>query len=706
MNSSIEEISRVGASTAKRLRDLGVQTVEDLLFYFPFRYDDFSRISKISDLQVGQSANVVGEVEIIQNKRSRRRRMQITEALVNDGSDTLKITWFNQPFIAKNLRVGDRVSLAGKIEEYGGLVMVSPVYEKISQTTFEKRASSAVHTQGLVPNYHLTKNISQKQLRFLIAWSIQAAGQIVDWLPEEIKRELKLVNLGQAIKKIHFPARQQDIVIAKQRLAFDELFLIQMQSQLIRQDLATLEAPLVEFKTKEVKEFVDSLPFKLTNAQRKAAWEVIQDMSRRKPMSRLVEGDVGSGKTVVALIAMLNAAFAGWQSVLMAPTEILAKQHFLNFKKLLEKHGVNIGIITSSEKNISNSQTANRKPQAKQKLKNQKLKTEEIIANSQIIIGTHALTQDNVNFNNLGLVVIDEQHRFGVAQRKSLLNKSGGKLIPHLLSMTATPIPRSLALAVYGDLDLSMIDEQPRGRKKIHTFIVPEIKREKSYEFIKRQITAGRQVFVICPLIDFSDRQGVKSAKQEYEKLNQEIFPDLNIGLLHGKMKSAEKERIMSEFVAKKIKILVSTSVVEVGVDVPNATVMMIEGADRFGLAQLHQFRGRVGRGIEQSYCFLFTESNLPRTIARLQALVDCQSGFQLAKMDLKFRGPGEFYGTAQKGFPELKIASLFDYQLMKLARGQAIKILSSDPGLDKHPKLKQKVKNWEENTHSPTFPN
>ena len=420
-------------------------------------------------------------------------------------------------------------------------------------------------------------------------------------------------------------------------------------------------------------------------------------------MSRLLEGDVGSGKTMVAIIAMLNVALNKKQAVLMVPTEILAKQHYETICKFLKDFNLRVGLVTRSQK-ITNYEL---------QIKN---KGENIFFNSDIIIGTHALIQEDarpvksgeanaklfngVKFNNLALAIIDEQHRFGVEQRKNILKKSGNDLVPHFLSMTATPIPRSLALALYGDLDLSIINQMPKDRKKIITKVVGENQRAKAYEFIKQQIKIGRQVFVICPLIDLSDRLGVKSVEEEYKKLDKIIFPDLTIGKLHGRMKAVEKEKIMQEFLENKIKILVSTSVVEVGVDVPNASVMMIEGADRFGLAQLHQFRGRVGRSAEQSYCFLFSDSDNEKTLKRLEALVKYNNGFELAKIDLNFRGPGEVYGVEQKGFPELKIASLFDYGLMKQAREQAIKLLNLDENLNNWPALKEQLGEWEKMIH------
>lgn len=733
LGTDITKINRVGESTAKKLKKIGITTVRDLLFYFPFRYDDFSKITPINELQPGLSANVVGQIELIQNKRSPRRRLNITEALIRDKTETLKVIWFNQPFIGRNLRVGDWVSLAGKLEDnYTGLAMMSPVYEKIypSQNLSVNQGYGAVHTQGLVPNYHLTANLSQKQLRFLIKQIIVLADQITDWLPGEVKLSAKHIGLGEAVKKIHFPKNNLEIKRARERLAFDELFLIQLQAQLVKRSLSQSRGPMIKFYEAETKKFVDSLPFKLTNSQRRAAWEIIQEMAKGRPMSRLLEGDVGSGKTLVAVLAMLNVALNKRQAALMVPTEILARQHFDTITKLLAKFDIKIGLVTRSQK-VMNYESGMMNNGENTKAKGHDSlpacrQAGSIIHNSDIIIGTHALIQEDVQFNNLALAIIDEQHRFGVEQRKALMEKTspqpspskgeGDLLVPHLLSMTATPIPRSLALALYGDLELSVITEMPKERKKIITKVVPEDKRAVAYAFIREQVRQGRQVFVICPLIDLSDKLGVKSVEEEYKKLSKIIFPDLTIGKLHGRLKPAVKEKIMQDFLDNKIQILVATSVVEVGVDVPNASIMMIEGADRFGLAQIHQFRGRVGRSIYQSYCFLFTSFNQDRqtegsskaaapseranTFRRLEALVNNHDGFALAKLDLKFRGPGEVYGLEQKGFPELKMASLFDYALMKQARDQAIKIIELDSSLERWPALKNKLGEWEKQVH------
>jgi len=710
LDTKIEKLSKVGATTARRLKNLELETVRDLLSYFPFRYDNFSEVTAIKDLQPNTSVNIVGEIDLIQNKKSFKTKMNITEALVNDDTDTIKVIWFNQPFIAKTLKNGDLVSLSGKVDGFpNNLTLKSPTYEKVGQR-------SNTNTQGLVPNYHLTANVTQKQLRFLIKQALPAIYLLPEWLPTEIRERHHFLSIEEAIKNLHFPTTEADLLAAKRRLGFDELFLTQIQSQLLKREITTNKAPMIAFREEETKDFVRSLPFTLTDAQKKAAWQVLLDMQKDQPMARLLEGDVGSGKTITAVVAMFNVALNNYQSLIMVPTEILAGQHYNSICKTLTNSQLRIALFTRTEKKIN---TILGKVSKKQLL--------EIIKNGEadIIIGTHALIQEDFECHNLGLVIIDEQHRFGVEQRKKLLAKANyqapspsqslsstrsGKrvgvrlspqaLSPHLLSMTATPIPRSLALVLYGELDISIINELPKNRKPIITQFVSESKRQQAYLFIRQQIEAGRQAFVVCPLIDPSDKSGLKSVTEEFKKLNEIIFPDLDIALLHGKLKSEEKEQIMQDFVANKTKLLVSTSVIEVGVDVPNSTIMMIEGADRFGLAQLHQFRGRVGRAEHQSYCFLFSDSDSPKTKERLEAMEKHNDGFTLAKLDLKQRGPGEVYGTNQKGFPEFKIANLFDHELISIAQEEAAKLISANPELNGLPELKEKVVEWREKVH------
>ncbi len=685
LNSSIKSINRVGESTAKRLLKLDIETVQDLLLWLPFRYEDYSQKTPINQLRANTNANIVGTVELIQNNKSPRKRINITEALISDESEQIKVIWFNQGFITKTIKEGDKISLSGKIEtDYSGLVMISPNYEKIIN-------NQAIHTQGLIPNYHLTANITQKQIRFLIKQIIKQADNLIDWLPTNIQNRYHFLSLQKAIKKIHFPKTIQDIARAKQRLAFNELFLLQIRAQLARLEKKQSQAIAVSFLEKRTKNFVSSLPFTLTNAQKKTAWQIINDIQLNTPMTRLLEGDVGSGKTIVAVLAMLNVALnkkLKAQSALMVPTEILANQHFKSIKKLFENLDINIALLTRSEQKLF---IANKNKE--EKLTKTKLTKAINVGQADIVIGTHSLVQESLEFKNLALAIVDEQHRFGVEQRKILTKKSGNtKTIPHLLSMTATPIPRSLALALFGDLDISIINEMPKNRKIIKTRLIAKNNRIQTYNFIKKQIMSGRQIFVVCPLIDMSDKLGVKSVKQEFKKLNKEIFPDIKVAMLHGRMSAKEKDNIMQSFINNETKILVSTSVIEVGVDIPNASIMIIEDADRFGLAQLHQFRGRVGRSEHQSYCLLFTESNNHQTIQRLQALVNSNDGFALAQMDLKLRGPGEVFGTAQKGFPDLKVATLFDHILIKQAQKEAQQLLKNNPTLNNYPKLQKKI--------------
>ena len=684
INTNIKEINHVGPTTANQFKRLGIETIQDLIFHWPWRFEDFRHPTPINSLKPDLITNVVGQIEIIQNKRSPKKHLPITEAFIKDETGQLKVIWFNQPFITRNLHVGDYVSLAGKIKpDYLSIAMHSPEYEKISNFNSSDNSQSTYNTQGILPVYHSTAKLTQKQIRFIINQIINKADEIIDWLPEKIKKNQKLINLNEAIKKIHQPKTKEDLVVAKKRLGFNELFLIQLKSQLIRKNNESFFSTPINFKEKETREFVKNLPFQLTNDQKKVTWQILQDLEKDKPMSRLLEGDVGSGKTIVAITAMLNVFLNNQQSVLMAPTEILAHQHYLSFCKFLSNFDIKIGLVTSSQKLFSKDIF---------KKEDKKITTDFVIENADIVIGTHTLIQKNIKFKKLALVIIDEQHRFGVEQRKILTKKEDKKsLIPHLLSMTATPIPRSLAMVIYGDLDISVIKEIPPGRQKIVTQIISETQRNQAYTFIREKIKTGQQAFVICPLIDFVDTMEVKAVKEEVKKIKK-IFPEFKIEVLHGKIKSAEKEIIMKKFQANEINILVATSVIEVGVDLPNASIILIEGADRFGLAQLHQFRGRVGRGIHQSYCFLFAESKSPKTIRRLNALVKHSDGFMLAKIDLQSRGPGQFYGTMQKGWPDLKIASLFDFQLMKTAKEEVQKLIQDDKKLKNYPELLNRV--------------
>lgn len=744
LDSSVETIPRVSAIYAKRLNRLGIKTVRDLIYHFPLRYDDLSRIAKIGDAQANETITVRGQIINIHAFRTPRKRMFIVEALIKDNSGTIRAIWFNQSFLLRTLKKGEWVSLAGKVNYDGKTLFFSnPAHEtiRLEQLGADSKSSSR-HTGRLVPIYPETTKLTSKWLRYILDLIFpQAIGEFEDFLPPEIRKSQKLIDLGAALKKIHFPQTQKDIDEARRRLGFDELFLIQLFILQQKQKWQLNRATKIKFNQSLIKKFVDSLPFKLTNAQRKAAWEILQNLEKTRPMNRLLEGDVGSGKTVIAAIAALQTVKNGYQAAFMAPTEILARQHFEGLSELLKRFGVKVVLATGSEMKMSYDLPLGDKREIEDIKRNSFLKmVEEGQAN--IIIGTHALIQEKVRFKNLALAIVDEQHRFGVQQRaalqKNIIQIEDGlkTTIPHLLSMTATPIPRTLALTIYGDLDLSLLNELPKGRQKIITKIVTPANRQKAYDFIRQQVKNGRQVFVICPRIEISDeRQGasdknvnyaannfalntnhlslssklrwaeVKAVTEEYKKLSEKIFTDLKVAMLHGKMPAKEKEKIMSAFACRpadhdrqdRIDILVSTSVVEVGIDIPNAAVMMIEGADRFGLAQLHQFRGRVGRGKFQSYCLLFTDSYSQLVRQRLQALVSTQNGFELAEKDLEIRGPGEFYGTRQWGLPDLTMASLMDVKLIKECRREAEKLLnSSSPELTNYPLLADRLKKFQ----------
>ena len=714
----ITQLHRVGKVLENRLRHLGIETAEDLLFYFPFRYEDYSSVVPIKELRDAMEVTIQGKIELISNKRSQRKRKVITEALIVDETGQLRVVWFGQPFIVKTLHVGDHVYLSGKVKsDMFGVQMVGPSYERVHSSEFRVHSSDTKHTARIVPMYPLTAGITQKQIRFLVSQIIDVAKEIPEWLPQEIQDQVDVMPLAEAIKAIHFPETQDELKHAEKRLKFDEIFVLQLRAEMIRQSLKRSEAPQILFKEQEIKEFVDALPYKLTNAQRAAAWEILQDIQRKEPMNRLLEGDVGSGKTVVAAMALYNTMLNGFQGVMMAPTEILAKQHFESLKDLLGQK-VRIGILTRSEFSIFNFQFSNNLKKNNDKILKQNVIEEIKNGNVDIIVGTHALLTEDVHFKNLGLVIVDEQHRFGVGQRKTIKEKTENKnFTPHFLSMTATPIPRSFALTIYGDLDLSIINQMPTGRKQIITRFVDPHNREKAYGFIREQVKQGRQCFVICPLIEerVDEGQGTrnenyptrstlavprisqekKSVLSEYEKLSKQIFPDLKVGYLHGKLKPKEKDETMNKFAKGELDILVSTSVVEVGVNIPNASVMMIEDAERFGLAQLHQFRGRVGRSVHQSYCFLFSDTDSVKAIERLQLFEKTNDGFKLAEYDLETRGPGEVYGTTQSGMMNFKLATLKDGDIIKLARDTARGI-----DFEKYSELKVKVEEWEKGVH------
>ncbi len=683
LDSSVSMLSGIGAKTKKILESIKIETCKDLIFYFPFRYDDFSVISAIKDVQPGMTVTVQGVVQLLQNRRSPMKKKVLTEGLIEDETGSIKVVWFNQPFLIKNISIGDRISLSGKVNDhFYDLQLLSPSYEKIES------GKEGLHTARLVPVYPLTSGISLKQFRALIRMALDhCLGQIDDWLPEELLQQEDLISLQKALQDIHFPLDDDAFVRARRRLQFDELLTLQLVSISLKKNLLRSPGVSIPFDKDITTRFIDSLPFELTKKQKKVSWELLKNMEEGHPMCRLLEGDVGSGKTLCAAMAILNVVNAHHQAVVLAPTEILVRQHFDTLSKLFVDFQIRVALITSSTHLDSGDSEAGKK------------EVQEGVRTGvvQVVVGTHALLEKGIIFNDLAFVVIDEQHRFGVRQRQLIHEKREDECMPHLLSMTATPIPRSLALALYGDLDISIIDEKPVGRKKITTKIVPPRFREWTYGFISKQIQKGRQTFIICPLIDPSDTLGARSVRMEYERLKKDIFPDLKIGMLHGRMRQQEKEKVMREMLSGDIQILVCTSIVEVGIDIPNATTMVIEGAERFGLAQLHQFRGRVGRSDHESYCFLFQTDEQKEERVRLKALVESEDGFALAEKDLALRGSGEMYGRRQSGLPCLKIATLDDLTLIQKARECALYYMEH---IDTQPKMIERINEFEKAVH------
>jgi len=647
-----------------KLRKMGIFTIKDLLLYFPRTYVDEQEFTRINEMRTDQVNVVRGRIKSIFNKPTKTGK-SMTRAIIEDETGEVPVMWFNQTHIKQMFYSGSEIILTGKLKyERGRSMLMSPKYEKPSEIL--------LHTGRIVPVYHESEIITSKWLREKIHKIIKAAAYFEEYMPESILEKHSLMGIKDAILNVHFAKDEEHLKKARERLAFDELFFIQFKAlkrKLLWQEKMSYE---ITNNSLDISAFLGILPFELTNAQIRVIDEIMIDLKKPYPMLRLVQGDVGAGKTVVAAAAVFAIKQMGRQSAIMAPTEILARQHYKGLVSLLSSFGFNIQLLTGSTS----------EGERKQILKQLSTGT------CDLIIGTHALIQESVKFSNLGLAVVDEQHRFGVKQRETL--KSHGA--PHLLTLTATPIPRTMALTIYGDQDLSIIDELPPGRMKIVTRIVPEKKRSDAYFWVTDQIKKGRQVFVICPLVEESEVLEIKAATDEYERLKNEIFPEFQLALLHGRMKAQEKDEVMNRFGAGEIDILVSTSVVEVGIDVPNASIMIIEGAERFGLAQLHQFRGRVGRGEWQSYCFLFSDSNTSDALQRLSSMVKYNSGFDLAEIDLSLRGPGEVFGTKQSGIPDLKIASFSDIELLKKVREEAWKIVKEDVLLSGFSLLRQKI--------------
>lgn len=695
LNTPVNQLRKIGPIYMKRLHRMGIKRVADLLFHFPSRYQDFSEIKPIGDVGIGEIVTVMGKILGVENSRTFRKRINITEAVVEDASGLIKAVWFNQPYLARNLRPDYNVVLSGKTSfTNDSLVLSSPSYEVVGTATLSTPVGGQLHAGRIVPIYPETAGISSRWLRYVIKPLLTLTDDIPDYLPKKILEKYALPAIPVALKNIHFPNTLAEAEAARKRVAFGELFLIQLVALKERLNMRKQNAPQVRINLELAKNFVSSLPFNLTDSQRVASWEILQDLEKPYPMNRLLEGDVGSGKTIVAALAALQAVKSAHQVAIMAPTEILAEQHFNGLMKFLEPYNITTAILTRS----AHKKTSQKLKYAPFKISKARVAKETAEGKIDIIIGTHALIQKTVKFKKLGLIVIDEQHRFGVEQRATLCKR--GSPIPHLLSMTATPIPRTLSLAVFGDLDLSLMKQMPKCRKKIITKIVAQAGRYPVYEFIREQIAQGRQAFVICPLIEESEKFQARAATKEYEKLQKQVFPDLKISLLHGRMKGKEKEKIMRDFKEKQADILVATSVVEVGIDIPNATVMLIEGAERFGLAQLYQFRGRVGRGEHQSYCFLFTDSTAKSTHQRLRALIKAKNSFELAEHDLKIRGPGDFIGSRQSGLPSLAMSSLTNLEFVKSVRAEVENVLSKDPELTSNELLRAKYEVFRKEIH------
>jgi ATP-dependent DNA helicase RecG len=692
-------IPKIQPKYAQKLAKIGIFTIGDLFRHFPFRYDDFSERASISDLVEGQTATIEGTVSKAKTSRTWKRKMFITEAQIEDETGSVKAVWFNQPFLSDSMQAGKEIRISGKVSlNDKGFYFSNPVWE------FSKRTPT--NTGRLVPIYPETEGLTSRWLRWQLQNFFKMSFVFDDPIPNDILKVLHLPPLKKALKFIHFPNNLKEAEWAQKRFAFEEMFLVQIKSLQVRMNWQKEKSVIIKFDEKLIKKFVDNLPFKLTNAQKKSAFQILKDLEKDRPMNRLLNGDVGSGKTVVAAITALQVLSQKFQASIMAPTEVLALQHFNNFCQLFENHKFNIALLTNSYQLNSQGKVSRKK--ILEELKSGKI---------NLIIGTHSLIQKDIRFKNLALVVVDEQHRFGVTQRAYLqqqieeINDGLKNTIPHLLTMTATPIPRTLALAFFGNLDLSVLDEMPKNRKKIITKIILPRNREKIYNFVRDEVKKGRQVFVILPLVEDSKiLTEVKAAVSEHKRLSEKVFPNLKIGLLHGKLKSQEKEKVMQEFSAKggsasggkdkKLDILVSTSVVEVGIDIPNATVMIIEDADRFGLSQLHQFRGRVGRGENQSYCFLFSTSDTQNSKKRLKALEESEDGFKIAQTDLELRGPGEFLGTRQSGMADITMKNLANTKLIEISREHAQQLLQTDPELKKHLLLKDALKRFDEKVH------
>jgi ATP-dependent DNA helicase RecG len=678
LQSPVTVLPGIGEATAEQFSRLGVNKVLDLIWHFPARYDDYSTMRTIDKLEPGEQATVIANLwEVRERKISMNRT--IVQGILSDSTGTLRATWYNK-WIAKQLKTGTTMRFSGKIDLFRGQKTIeSPVFEELDD--------ERVATGRLSPVYPLTEGLSNNRLRNLIHDVLDDYVRFVnDPLPAHLRHMFDLMDLQAALYQVHFPDSAELLTAARRRLSFEELFYIQLGVLQRRRDLQAVAAPPLPAGDEQLEAYTSLLPYTMTGAQERVIEEMVRDLSRSVPMTRLVQGDVGSGKTAVAAAGMWASALNGMQSAMLAPTQILAEQHHRSVSRLLgqltrpDGLPVNVQLLTGRV-------TGEAREQVLSSLAD---------GSVDVVVGTTALIQETVEFAKLGLVIVDEQHRFGVEQRGVLRNKAEGQ--PHLLVMSATPIPRSLALTVYGDLDISAIDEMPPGRTPIKTKVFEQADRQRLYNFIRREVDAGRQAYIVYPLVEESEVLDAGAATAEHKRLQEEVFPDLRVALLHGRMTGSEKDAVMSAFGAGEYHILVSTTVIEVGIDVPNATVMIIEDADRFGLAQLHQLRGRVGRGEHAGYCALITKSLTSSTRERLMLLADEEhgtDGFWIAQKDLELRGPGEFLGTRQSGLPGLKVAQLSDLPTLQQAREAAQQLFEQDPDLASFPQLARQVERF-----------
>lgn len=668
LEEKITTLKGVGQTTAKKLEKLNILTIRDMLYHFPFRNEDRSEIRKIAEVTDGESVCIKATVFSEPTVRRVRKNLAIYTLILRDDSGFINAVWYNNKYIMKNFSVGKTYTFFGQIKvSYGKKEIMTPVYE-----TEEKKLA----TGRIVPVYGLTAGLSQKTMQQTAKHCLDVAlSEIPETLPPHIREENSLCEIKYALSNIHFPEDAKAFSIARKRLVFEEFFLLNMGMRLLSGRRKSLTG--TAFTDTDISPFLENLPYKFTNAQNRVISEISDDLKRKTPMNRLVQGDVGSGKTAIGAASLYLAAKNGYQGAMMAPTEILARQHFESLKNMLPD--VPICLLTGSTK-------AKERREITGKLASGEIK---------IAVGTHALFSEDVEFSNLALVITDEQHRFGVKQRAALAEKS--TFSPHILVMTATPIPRTLALILYSDLDISVIDELPPGRQQVKTYVVGEDMRQRIYAFIEKNINLGNQAYIVCPMVEESDATELKSVVEFAERLKNEVFPEIPVGFIHGKMKNSEKDLIMSDFLSGEIKILVSTTVIEVGVNVPNATLMVVENAERFGLAQLHQLRGRVGRGSDQSYCVLFTESDSKDTKERMEIMARTTDGFEIARKDLELRGPGEIFGTRQHGLPEMKIGDISnDSDILNLASKAADSVLKEDPLLksDENLLIKKSLRN------------